>query len=134
MTAFVNYYRIASDCYSCNTCNVSGVLYSCCSESDGVGFAGNTGAADVDIKIARGEAVTGGNAHCNIPVAACVTIKRKGAVGCVLGAGCVVLKRSDPCGCVVVADRVAPECRSTVGCVLPADCIIEKRDIAVGRV
>src|SRR5438309_11575570 len=113
MTAFVTYHGIASDRYSSNTCDVGGGLYSCCSEPNGVAFAGNTGVADVDIQIACGEAATGGNAYCNIPVAACVITQRKGTVGCVLGAGCVVLKRSDPCGCVVVAGRVVPECRST---------------------
>src|SRR4026207_1328827 len=134
MTACVNYHGIASDCYSGNTCNVGGGLYSWCSEPDGVAFAGNTAVADVDIQIACGEAATGGDAPCNIPVAACVTTKRKGAVGCVLGAGCVVLKRSDPRGCVVVARRVVLERTRAVGGVLPTRCIIPERKTTGGCV
>jgi hypothetical protein len=49
MTIFVNYYRIASDCYSSNTCDVGCGLYSCCPEANGVALAGNTAVADVDI-------------------------------------------------------------------------------------
>jgi len=59
MTTFVNYYRIASDGYSCNTCDVGGSLCSFGADADGIGFARNTGVADIDIEIACGEAATG---------------------------------------------------------------------------
>src|SRR4051812_44406077 len=132
MTTSVNYHRIASDCYSGNACNVGRGLRSCRADTNGVGFAGNTGIADVDIEIACGEAVTREYAHCNIVVAACVTTKRKSTVGCVLGAGCVVLKRSGPRGCVVVGGRVAAKRANARGSVLPASCVIVKRDVTGG--
>jgi hypothetical protein len=61
MTTFVNYYRIASDCYSSNTCDVGGRLRTVsrvAPDADGVGFARNTDVADVDIVIAGGEGST----------------------------------------------------------------------------
>ena len=51
MTAFVNYYRITSHCYSSNTCDVGGSLCSCRADADGIGFVGNTRVADIDIVI-----------------------------------------------------------------------------------
>jgi hypothetical protein len=60
MTAFVNHYKIASDCYSSNTCDVGGTLCSCSADADSVGVASNTQVADVDIVIACGESSTGG--------------------------------------------------------------------------
>jgi len=63
MTASVNYYRIASDCYSSNTCDVGGRLRTVARvapNADGVGFASNTQVADIDIVIACGEGSTGG--------------------------------------------------------------------------
>ena len=59
MTTFVNYYRIASHCYSSNTCDVGGSLCSCRADADGVGFVSNTRVADIDIVIACGEEETG---------------------------------------------------------------------------
>ena len=59
MTTSVNYYRIASHCYSCNTCDVGGSLCSRRADADGVGFVSNTEVADIDIVIARGEEGTG---------------------------------------------------------------------------
>jgi len=59
MTTFVNYHRIASDCYSSNTRDVGGSLCSFRADADGVGFARNTCVADIDIEIAGGEAATG---------------------------------------------------------------------------
>ena|SRR5437773_4290642 len=127
MTTSVNYHRIASDCYSSNTCNVGSSLPSCRADADGVGVASNTSVADSDIEIARGKAGTGEYAQCDIVAAACVVIERKSTVGCVLDAGCVVLERSGSRGCVVVGGRVVPERKSAVGRVLPARRIILER-------
>jgi hypothetical protein len=62
MTTSINYYRIASDCYSGNTCNIGGSLCSCRADADGIGFASNTKVANIDIVIACGEVSTGGKA------------------------------------------------------------------------
>jgi hypothetical protein len=65
MTTFVNYHRIASDCYSSNTCDVGGRLRTVARvapDADGVGFASNTPVADIDIVIACGEENTGAKA------------------------------------------------------------------------
>jgi len=62
MTASVNYYRIATHCYSSNTCDVGGSLCSCRADSDGVAFVRNTGVADIDIVIACGEEGAGAKA------------------------------------------------------------------------
>ena len=59
MTTSVNYHRIPSDRYSSNTCDVGGGLCSCSADVDGIGFAGNTAVADIDIIIAGGEPGTG---------------------------------------------------------------------------
>jgi hypothetical protein len=62
MTTFVNYYRIASECYSSNTCDVGGRLRTVARlapNADGVGFASSTPVADIDIIIAYGEEGTG---------------------------------------------------------------------------
>jgi hypothetical protein len=124
MTTSVNYYRIASDCYSSNTCDVGGSLCSFRADADGVGFSCNTCVANIDIEIAAGETAPGVYAQCDIVAAACVAAERKGTVGCVPEADCVVLKRSGARGCVVVGGRVAFERKSTIGRVLPAGRII----------
>jgi len=59
MAAFINYYRIASHCYSSNTCDVGGSVLSCRADSNGVAFVSNTRVADIDIAIACGEEETG---------------------------------------------------------------------------
>jgi len=59
MTISVNYHRIASHCYSSNTCHVGGSVLSCRADSDGVAFVSNTRVADIDIAIACGEEETG---------------------------------------------------------------------------
>jgi len=59
MTISVNYYRIASHCYSSNTCDVGGSVLSGRADSDGVTFVSNTRVADIDIAIAGGEEKTG---------------------------------------------------------------------------
>jgi hypothetical protein len=62
MAACVNYHRIASDCYSSNTCNVGGRLRTVAhiaSDADGVCFASNTVVADIDIVVACGKPGTG---------------------------------------------------------------------------
>ena len=61
MATSVNYYRVASHCYSCNTWDVGGSLCSCRADADGVGFASNTEVADIDIVIARGEEAPAAN-------------------------------------------------------------------------
>ena len=72
MTTFVNYYRIASDCYSGNTCDVGGRLRTVARvapDADGIGFVSNTKVADIDIVIACGENGTGGIASRSIVAA-----------------------------------------------------------------
>src|SRR6266480_2210525 len=134
MTTSVNYHRIASDCYSSNTCNVGSSLPSCRADADGVGVASNTSVADIDIEIARGKAGTGEYAQCDIVAAACVVIERKSAVGRVLPARRIILERAKTDGCVVGGSCVAIECKSTVGCVIAARCVAIKRITTDGRV
>src|SRR5439155_50582 len=85
MTTSVNYYRIASDCYSSNTCHVGGSLCSCRADTDGVAFGSNTGVADICI-------VDG----------LCVVIERTKADRRVVEAGCKAEKRIITLSSVVI--------------------------------
>src|SRR5258707_5583803 len=114
MTTSVNYYRIASDCYSSNTCHVGGRLCSCRADTDGVAFGSNTGVADIYIVIPCGEKGTGAKAQRNIAIAARVAIERESTVGCVLGAGCITKESEKTVGGVGVAGSIATENRVTV--------------------
>src|SRR6266487_97046 len=134
MTTSVNYYRIASDCYSSNTCHVGGTLCSCRADTDGVAFGSNTGVADIYIVIPCGEKGTGAKAQRNIVTATCVDVERKSTTGCVLAAGCVVIKRAHTGGCVDVAVRVAPKRRRTRGCIEVTLCIALERQVADRRI
>src|SRR3982751_2945944 len=101
MTTFINYYRIASDCYSSNTCDVGGRLRTVvrvAPDTDGVGFASNTAVADIDIVISCGEKDTGAKAYTNIVAAACVELERTEPDGCVGAAGSVGIERSTTVG------------------------------------
>jgi len=59
MTVSINYYGIASHCYSSNACDVRGSVLSYRADTDGVAFVSNTRVADVDIAIACGEGKPG---------------------------------------------------------------------------
>jgi hypothetical protein len=153
MTTSVNYHRIASDCYSSNTCDVGGRLSTVvrvAPDTDSVGFASNTAVADIDIVIPC-EKDTGAKAYPNIVVATCVALERTETDGCVLGAGSVAIERRATVGgvvaasgvakerdgtggCVVVAGGVAIECKHSVGCVVGARGVGIKRRVTVGCV
>jgi hypothetical protein len=62
-------------------------------DADGAPLASNTPVADIDIAVARGEAVTSLNAQCDIEVASGIAKKRATTSGRVKGAGCVVFER-----------------------------------------
>ena len=61
-------------------------------DADGVGFASNTGVADIDIVIASGEIIAGFKAQCDVVAAGCVA-ERTETSGRVVVAGCVAIER-----------------------------------------
>src|SRR5206468_9593790 len=71
--------------YACNCCSTDAsdkgfCLISARANADRVGLASNTFVADVDIEVAGGKIVTGGNAQGDVALAGGVAIERKSTV------------------------------------------------------
>jgi hypothetical protein len=90
------------------------------SDTDRVGFAGDTGVSDINIVISRVEVRPGTSTHSDIIAAGAVVIERPKTDSRVVLAGCVPDERSMTDGCVGAAGCVEQKRLPTNACVFAA--------------